>query len=90
VSRSYYAVFLATRARIEKTEPTVFKSLARHGDIHQAVIDKLKDWRFFNVADKLDGLRKMRRNADYFLNMTIDKIEAQNALALANNIYTLI
>lgn len=88
VSRSYYSVFLLARDKIEAKYGKF--QVQRHGDVHQRVIDKLIDLRLFKIASKLDGLRANRRNADYFLNQTIEQRHAENSLKLANNIYQLI
>ncbi|MDE1832246.1 MAG: HEPN domain-containing protein [Thaumarchaeota archaeon] len=88
ISRSYYSVFLLIRDKIE-TKYGKFQ-LKRHGEIHQKVNDKLLELRLFKIASKLDGLRKNRRDADYFLSLTIGQNDAENSWKLANNIYQLI
>jgi hypothetical protein len=49
IGRSYYSVFLDTRERIEGR--TGKFSLGRPGEIHQALIDKLKDLNLYAIAD---------------------------------------
>lgn len=85
ISRSYYSVFLQTREKIERKIGPFH--LARPGDIHQAIIYKLKDLRLGYLADKLDLLRKWRRKADYFLQTSVDQQLAKKALVLAKDIH---
>jgi hypothetical protein len=83
ISRSYYSVFISTRDKIELQfgKP----KLNKPGEIHQAVIDKLKELNLGYLADKLDQLRRWRTKSDYFPNEPIDQNLAKKALKLAKS-----
>jgi uncharacterized protein (UPF0332 family) len=84
VSRAYYSVFLDTREKIEGRIGKI--SLQRPGDIHQVLIDRLKEMKLGAIADKLVQLRMWRRNSDYDLTRSIDQQLAKKALVLAKDL----
>jgi plasmid maintenance system killer protein len=81
-------MFLLAREEVKKRVSNNL-DLKRAGS-HQVIINTLKELKFYNIADKLNGLRLMRVNADYCLGININHDSVNKALQLAKNIYELI
>jgi uncharacterized protein (UPF0332 family) len=88
ISRAYYSMFLLAREEVKKRVSNNL-DLKRAGS-HQVIINTLKELQFYNIADKLNGLRLMRVNADYCLDININHDSVNKALQLAKDIYELI
>jgi len=58
ISRAYYSVFLALRS-------TLGLDYLRAPEAHRAIINKLKDMGYPEIADKVSMLRRRRNDADY-------------------------
>lgn len=86
ISRSYYSVFLESKRKIESRFGQF--RLERPGDIHNEIIDKLKELRLGHLADKLVQLRKWRTKADYFISDNVDQNLAKKALTLARKLHS--
>jgi uncharacterized protein (UPF0332 family) len=87
VGRSYYAIFLATRNRVEKL---VNKELENRRDVHQTIINKLKECQDIQMAEfgtNLDSLRQYRLQADYRIRTNISPNIAETAFTLANDLF---
>lgn len=88
VGRSYYAVFLATRNKVEKL---VEKELEKRRDIHQVLINRLKgsvNSQMAAYGTNLDSLRQYRLQADYRIQTNISTSIAETAFMLANELFT--
>jgi uncharacterized protein (UPF0332 family) len=88
IGRSYYSIFLATRAKIEGL---INKDLEKATDVYQRLIAALKSSSDNNVAEfgsHLDSLRKYRNQADYKTrtNLTNPSL-ANDAFNLAENLF---
>jgi uncharacterized protein (UPF0332 family) len=79
VSRSYYSAFLCAR------ESAGIKS--NENDGHKKVIDYFKS-RNKTISNQLQSLKNLRHDADYELNNSIKKRDAQESLRLARSILT--
>lgn len=86
IGRSYYATFLDAREKLQIVHGRF--DTERPGDIHQAVIDKLKEIGLGGLSDKLANLKRNRGRADYDLNTTVDVKLADESYQLAVNIRT--
>lgn len=87
VGRSYYSVFLATRAKIEKITG---KDLERKKNPHEIIINRLKGSSNIQLAEfgsDLDSLRTYRRSADYVTKINLKQSAAENAFELARELF---
>jgi uncharacterized protein (UPF0332 family) len=87
VGRSYYAIFLATRSKVEKL---VEKELENRRDIHQVLINRLKQSPNLQMAEygtHVDTLRQYRLQADYRIRTNISGTIAETAYTLANDLF---
>ncbi len=86
VGRSYYSVFLTTRAKIEKLAG---KDLERKNNPHEIIINRLKGSSNIQLAEfgtDLDSLRTYRRTADYVTKINLKQTAAENAFKLAKEL----
>lgn len=84
ISRAYYGCFLYLIPKLGLSYTTYLKK-RNPGEIHQKVIDILKDRDPFS-GSLLDSLRKSRNNSDYHPNDDILVKEAQDSLVIAQQI----
>ena len=84
IGRAYYGCFLYARdgLGLQNWQPTKDK---KRGEIHREVITLLKS-KDSTRGDFLSKLRWKRNNADYNLNLIIDKNDAIYAIKLAKKI----
>ena len=86
IGRSYYFSFHYILKKIEEAKG---RSVQAEHEPHSKLIHLLqsgKKSQFKAISNHLKDLRSKRVNADYFLNMTIDKNSAQASLRLAKQI----
>jgi uncharacterized protein (UPF0332 family) len=87
VGRSYYSVFLTTRAKIEKVTG---KDLENRNNPHKFIIDGLKGSSNTQLAEfgfHLDTLRAYRRSADYVTKTSLQQGVAESAFKLAKELH---
>lgn len=81
IGRAYYAAFLATRERLR------FRGIKFEKERqHQDVLDALDDLDEYNIKYQLETLRTFRINADYYLNILIDKNLCEKSIILSEEI----
>lgn len=91
ISRSYYSAHLFAREIMRRYFPAVLSktSMERLGEEHEIVPRLLTQKGQFDIASKLNALRRKRAQADYDLNaiwVTDLKKEASNAILLSGTI----
>jgi len=87
VGRSYYSVFLATRAKIERITG---KDLDKRKNAHEMIISRLKsssDTQIAQFGVDLDSLRMYRRSADYVTRINLQQRVAEDAFNLAKELF---
>ena len=86
VGRSYYSVFLTTRAKIERITG---KDLEKKNSSHEIIINRLKvssNTELAEFGSDLDSLRTYRRTADYVTKISLQQGVAESAFKLAKEL----
>jgi hypothetical protein len=64
IGRTYYSLFLIARERVDGT--LINRRIRRRDPIHKTVVNRVKE-KDTAIGNKLDSLRKLRVEADYYL-----------------------
>ncbi len=86
ISRAYYGVLCHTRDTLQPLRDTPFSS---RGDVHQQVIDALRNDprpEVVHLGDSLSELRKERNRVDYRTRLRFGANRVRSALAMAREI----
>lgn len=87
IGRAYYSTFLSARAKVPANLLTM---ASRPADQHWVVRVAMKKMGHSKIADKLDALSTTRGKCDYDMSASIQKLEAEDAMLLADNLMQLI
>ena len=79
VSRAYYAAFIIARLAVRL-------EYFRRKEVHEKVIDRLKEDGHADIADKLFKLRMKRNDADYDVYINITAKTLKWAIKIANDV----
>ncbi|KKN58635.1 hypothetical protein LCGC14_0550020 [marine sediment metagenome] len=82
IGRAYYAAFLTAREYLKRFGRFIIEEKGQH----KKVLDALDTLNQEFLKNQLDTLAKNRVNADYYLNVPIDKELCENSIIISNEI----
>jgi hypothetical protein len=86
IGRCYYSAFLISREKLIVEYRHIYLRSIRE-KVHQEVIDKFNELEPF-IGQKLDDLRELRIEADYYCNVILNDKAALRALTIAQRVIT--